>query len=251
MRPQLKRIESALARIDQSSQTRSSQSPPLRRTEGSSSSPTPSQANQSSQPLNRQSNRQARRDSPSFSFTLNPSRKRQSPPSPPSPPQPYQNQLSTLNQLKSAQISTHRHSVNPALATNILKEIEEVIVGWQKELKQVLIKIQDLYLEGPIVDGWLESQTAEGTKRLPQAANTVQPAWDGPGPRPGYRLCGLDEQGRLWSKPCPPEQVASVSVAIARYQKLRQLLKQKQLLENRLSRIAETLVMVHGSLQDQ
>ncbi|MDB9313204.1 hypothetical protein PN462_08835 [Spirulina sp. CS-785/01] len=247
MRPQLKRIESALARIDQSSQTRSIQSPATRRPRPSSSPPSPSPSSQPSNP-------KTRRESPSFTFTLNPSRTRKSPPSrpsPPSPPQPYQNNLSTLNQLKSAQISTHRHSVNPALATNILKEIEEVIVGWQKELKQILIKIQDLYLEGPIVDGWLESQTADGTKRLPQEAHTVQPAWDGPGPRPGYRLCGLDDQGRLWSKPCPPEQVASVSVAIARYQKLRQLLKQKQLLENRLSRIAETLVMVHGSLHDQ
>jgi hypothetical protein len=67
----------------------------------------------------------------------------------------------------------------------------------------------------------------------------------------GYRLCGLDASGTVWTRPCPPDQVASVSMAIARYQKLRQLLGRKQYLETRLSQLAETLVVLHGHLQCQ
>ncbi|MCW6035312.1 hypothetical protein K4A83_03355 [Spirulina subsalsa FACHB-351] len=154
---------------------------------------------------------------------------------------PAPSAVPTLPELKSLQLSNHRHSVNPALATNLLKEIEEIVVGWQRELKQILVQIQDLYLEGPIVDGWLESH--QGQDSLSSPAPDL-------GSRPGYRLCGLDEKGRLWTKPCPADQVASVSMAIARYQKLRQLLKKKQSLENRLSSLAETLVIVHSSLKD-
>ncbi|WP_017306421.1 hypothetical protein [Spirulina subsalsa] len=154
---------------------------------------------------------------------------------------PAPSAVPTLPELKSLQLSNHRHSVNPALATNLLKEIEEIVVGWQRELKQILVQIQDLYLEGPIVDGWLESH--HGQDGLSSPSSDL-------GLRPGYRLCGLDEKGRLWTKPCPADQVASVSMAIARYQKLRQLLKKKQSLENRLSSLAETLVIVHSSLKD-
>jgi hypothetical protein len=67
-------------------------------------------------------------------------------------------------------------------------------------------------------------------------------------PRTGYRLCGLDAAGQTWSRPCPPDQVASVSLAIARYQKLRQLLTRKQDLETRLSQLAETLIVMHSHL---
>jgi hypothetical protein len=128
-----------------------------------------------------------------------------------------------------------------------------VIVGWQRELKQILIQIQNLYLEGPMVDGWLESQEADPVRSLPQNARQQIESHYGQVnyefPRSGYRLCGRDDQGRVWSKPCPPHQVAGVSMAIARYHKLRQLLKKKQGLEHRLSSIAETLVLVHSRLK--
>lgn len=165
-------------------------------------------------------------------------------------PQPYQSQLTTLPRLQSAQISKHRHGANPALATNLLKEIEEITMNWQQELKKVLIAIQDLYLEGPIVDGWLESQSPL-PDRPDSPLSSLSLEHSNSSYRPGYRLCGLDENGRLWSRTCPPEQVAGVSVAISRYQKLRQLLKTKQTLENRLSNLAETLVMVHGKLKEE
>ncbi|MDB9493248.1 hypothetical protein PN441_09610 [Spirulina major CS-329] len=172
------------------------------------------------------------------------------PPPPQRPPAPSGGQITHV---PAGRLSHHRHNVNPALATNILREIEAVIVGWQRELKQILIQIQNLYLEGPMVDGWLESQEADPARSLPQTArqqiesNYGRVSYEFP--RSGYRLCGRDDQGRVWSKPCPPHQVAGVSMAIARYQKLRQLLKKKQGLEQRLSNIAETLVLVHRRLK--
>ena len=65
----------------------------------------------------------------------------------------------------------------------------------------------------------------------------------------GYRLCGLNEDGQLWFRHCPPEQIAVVSLAIARYQKLKLLLARKQSLETRLSQLAETLIAMHAELK--
>lgn len=170
-----------------------------------------------------------------------------------------------LPKFKSPSFSSHRNGANPALATNILQEIQTIVAGWQAELKTVLRQIQDLYLEGPIVDGWLESHSRtpgglaselrhteisrlmDYVEEICTPSSSPQPS--GQAAPTGYRLCGLNADGQLWSRPCPPEQVASVSMAIARYHKLRQLLSRKQDLETRLSQLAELLVMVHGQLK--
>ncbi len=85
------------------------------------------------------------------------------------------------------------------------------------------------------MDGWLESNPTGGGK-LDVAA--------------GYRLCRLESNGKLWFCPCPPDQVATVSVAIARYHQLRQLLSRKQDLESRLTQLSEALVILHGQLRE-
>jgi hypothetical protein len=41
-----------------------------------------------------------------------------------------------------------------------------------------------------------------------------------------------------------------VSLAIARYQKLRTLLGKKQLLENRLMKLVKDLTLLHGQMQE-
>lgn len=64
-----------------------------------------------------------------------------------------------------------------------------------------------------------------------------------------YQLCGLDSDGRLWCRPCPPDQIPTVSMAIARYRKLRVLLNRKEQLEVRLRHAAEALVEVQSYLQ--
>lgn len=170
----------------------------------------------------------------------------------------------SLPKFKNPTFSSHRHAPNPALAMNILQEIQEHVAGWQQELKIILQQIQDIYLEGPIINGWLESSPQEaepkGTAALrhaevEQLMNYVEEicANDGKATpqnqRTGYNLCGLDNSGKVWSRPCPTDQLASVSVAIARYQKLRQLLGRKQYLETRLSNLAQALVVLHSNIQ--
>ncbi|MBU7584225.1 MAG: hypothetical protein KAF91_15140 [Nostoc sp. TH1S01] len=174
------------------------------------------------------------------------------------------NKTPSLPKFKTPSFSNHRHGANPALAMNLLQEIQIHVAGWQQELQNILQQIQDLYLEGPIVNGWLESNPKEpeqpGTATLRHAEvdrliNYVEELCTTGAKdahqfsRTGYRLCGLDGSGKVWSRPCPPDQVATVSMAIARHQKLRQLLGRKQYLETRLSQLAETLVVLHSHIQ--
>jgi len=167
----------------------------------------------------------------------------------------------SLPKFKTPSFSTHRHGANPALSINLLQEIQEIVIGWQTELQGILHQVQNLYLEGPIINGWLESNPQEsepgGTATLRHAevdrlmdyveeiCDTSPKSFS----RTGYRLFGVDDSGKVWSRVCPPDQVPSVSVAIARYQKLRQLLGRKQYLETRLSQLAETLVGLRSQIQ--
>lgn len=154
---------------------------------------------------------------------------------------------------------------------HLLKEIEAVVETWQSQLQQVLRQIQSIYAEGPLVDGWLDTEespsvsTADPTtlrnaetnqlmsyvesvcQTQPQTLPTTE---DPPGASTKrYRLCGLDADGRLWSRPCPPDQLASVSMAIARYRKLRLLLNHKEQIEIRLRQAAGALAEAQERLQ--
>lgn len=170
----------------------------------------------------------------------------------------------SLPKLKTPSFSSHRHGANPALAMNLLQEIQETVAGWQTELQNILKQIQDIYLEGPIVNGWLESNPQEpepeGTATLRHAevdrlmdyveeicATGGKVSYESS--ITGYRLCGVDDTGKVWSRPCPADQVPNVSMAIARYQKLRQLLGRKQSLETHLSQLAQTLVVLRSHIQ--
>lgn len=162
--------------------------------------------------------------------------------------------------------SSSRQVTNPEFALSLLREIEGLVVGWQKDLQGLLLKIQDLYMEGPVIDGWLESEPADTRPSGPTVLRHAeidrlmeyvdelckggQPETDVPGqPRTHYRLCGLDADGQLWTRPCPAEQVPNISLAIARYQKFRQLQAQKQTLERRLDHFSQTLIALHSHFQ--
>ena len=178
-------------------------------------------------------------------------------------PAQQNHKIPTLPKIKSPSFSSHRNGANPALALSLLKEIQTEVAAWETELQQIVRQIQDIYIDGPIVDGWLESHSREpepGTATLRHAevdrlmdyVEEICSSDQGvtcESPRAGYRLCGLDSAGKMWSRPCPPEQLPGVSVAIARHQKLRQLLGRKQYLETRLGQLAETLVVLHSHLQ--
>jgi hypothetical protein len=238
MKPELQRIETALHQLGQTSPTDS------RKTTANVGHPTDSVEGRSA--------RHHEAGEPSFSVAVQPFPARQ-----------HQGKTPTLPKLKPPSISEHRHAANPALAMNLLQEIQTLVGGWQQELQTIVRQIQDIYMEGPIVDGWLESharEVPEGVGAVRHAESDrlmdyVQEVLNQPdakvtceSPRTGYRLCGLDAAGQTWSRPCPPDQVASVSLAIARYQKLRQLLTRKQDLETRLSQLAETLIVMHSHL---
>jgi hypothetical protein len=195
--------------------------------------------------------------------------------------QPFQAQDSSLSlpKSKAVSVSSYRHAVNPNLAMSLLKDIETTIIDWQLQLEQTILQIQAVYADGPIVEGWLESQANETrpsssagvatlrhgeVDRLMDYVEAICNPNQGshnqlPVPvtqesedfasRTDYRLCGLDADGQLWSRPCPTPQVPYVSLAIARYQKLRILLSQKQTLENRLNQLIQSLTVLSGQIQ--
>lgn len=163
-------------------------------------------------------------------------------------------------------LAAARHATDPALALGILREIEGTLLSWQRELQRLQLEIQELHMEGPIIDGWLESRPTQPATSPPEAefirhaeidalmgyvntiCDTAPESMIQDMPRAGYRLCGLDADGKVWFRDCPPERVPQVSLAIARCQKVRQLVTRKNDLESRLSKLAEHLVSVHSEL---
>ena len=142
--------------------------------------------------------------------------------------------LLSLPRLKATPITQHRHKSNPHYVLDILDNLREHSLNLLQQLKDVQHKIQNLYLEGPLLDGWLQSAST-GHK---EAADKVLTPAEMVG---GYSLCGLDEFGKLWSKPCPVEEVPAVSLAIARYHRLKKLMATKQEIEQKLKDLTETL----------
>ena len=184
------------------------------------------------------------------------------PPVTPTPPTP---QNLHLPKPKTVSLSPHRNAANPALSRVILQDLIAIVETWQTELTTIVTQIQNLYLDGPIIDGWLESagsttpvetvafrhadisQLVDFVEQL--QAGTVTPdqiSTQGS----AYRLCGLNADGQLWHYPCPADQVPAVSVAIARHHQLRQLRIRQHDLEDRLAQFSENLVMLHSKLKD-
>ncbi len=143
-------------------------------------------------------------------------------------------------------LSSHHNSSNPNLEVKLMVKTQPDVASYKSQLQEIIHQIQETYMEGPLVDGWLESYPCVpepmATLRHESVymANYVEEVCIGQenvtceSPRTGYRLCGLDAAGQKWSRPCPLEQLPSISIAIARYQKLRQLLENKHHLERRL-----------------
>lgn len=176
-----------------------------------------------------------------------------------------------------------RHEVNPAIALNLLKDIQSLVTLWQNRQRQLVQSLRRLEAQGPMVDGWLESaaeadsSTTEVTTLLRhgdtdtlmqyiEALDTHAQAAGVPGlsgveATPSatltgekgaqYRLCCLDDSGQVRSQSCPPEQMGVVSLAIARYQKYKQLTAQKQAVEAKLQMAVAQLEEVRTALQPE
>lgn len=119
----------------------------------------------------------------------------------------------------------------------------------EAKLDLVVQQIQDLYYEGPMIDGWLEyypsaPEPSAGTLReiiferisddLGIDSSLEFGTESCKSSHASYRVCGVDSSGQQWSYQCPLDQLLSVSMAIARYQKLQQLLQQKYQFETYL-----------------
>jgi len=149
----------------------------------------------------------------------------------------------------------------PRTAMNLLRDVEATVILWQERLHRVANEVRQLYDEGPIVEGWLETRPLGSPAGYLQSSSaSASPAAFASGTEPNlesqayltgvsYFVCKRDSQGQKVSYPCPVEQVASVSLAISRYQKLQYLHQQKRQIEHRLAKIAEILVVFHGQIR--
>ncbi|MBP0041943.1 MAG: hypothetical protein J7545_08225 [Roseofilum sp. SBFL] len=142
-------------------------------------------------------------------------------------------ELPPFPKYKPTRLSRYQNQYSPNLAIDVLHDIEAIACQWQDQLDQIHDQITALYHQGPIIEGWLES-TPNSTHRNSSGSSCTS-----------YRLCRLNENGEVWSRPCPSEEVASMSLAIHRYQQLRQFLNQKHMLEERLSKLAQSLKSLH------
>ena len=162
--------------------------------------------------------------------------------------------LLSLPELKPVSLNVASKPHNFELAEEILAKIHNVIASWTQELQRLQQQIEETYLSGPLVDGWLESHPPQEQADLVQPPSPETPETPEPSESnlsanlPGYYLHGRKEDGQVYTQLCPPEQVADVSVAISRYQKLTQLLQHKQELDNRLSQLIASLEANYNNL---
>ncbi len=192
-----------------------------------------------------------------------------------------------LPPVRSERFISQRHEVNPALAFNLLKDIQSVVSVWHEQLRQIVHALHTLHAQGPMVNGWLESsaqtpqpvaqadgvdstilrhgdaetllQYVEALGRDRQAStkigstdrNTDSSAGIQTDSAPTiYRLCHLNESGQVVSQPCPPEQMGMISMAIARHQKFRQLMNKKQAIEAKLQCAVDELTSTRSVLKE-
>jgi hypothetical protein len=150
---------------------------------------------------------------------------------------------------------THiRQNSNPSLAAHMLQEMYKMVTQWQGELQEIDRGIQQVTASGPTLAAWLESRNFKPGvtgEPIPTPYTTVDvldlTAVDA---HAGYRLCGLDEHGKLWTRPCLMSEILSVSMAIARYQQVKVLLDRQEKIEFRISQIIEDLVYLRLKLED-
>ncbi|WP_157620199.1 hypothetical protein [Synechococcus sp. PCC 7335] len=187
-----------------------------------------------------------------------------------------------LPPVRSKHFVSQRHEVNPALAFNLLRDIQSEVSIWHEQLRQIVDAIHALHDQGPMVDGWLESSVARSQSATKDAGvdaailrhgdldvllqyvevisskessqvesgKAESSQADGEKATTTYRLCHMDQSGRVISQHCPPEQMGMVSMAIARYQKFRQLMSQKQAIEAKLQRTVDALTGTRSAIRD-
>ncbi len=190
-------------------------------------------------------------------------------------PQPPKLALQDLHlpKPKSVTVNHHRNAPNPALAASLLQDMLAIVTTWQRELTTIVQTIQTIYTEGPVLDAWLESlaspsqaetmafrhadisqllsfvEKLQAGKIQPDDLNSIEDYCTAQ-KNATYRLCGINPDGKVWTYPCPAEQIPTISMAIARHHQLRQLRIRQADLETRLAHFSEDLVRLHSQLKD-
>jgi hypothetical protein len=136
----------------------------------------------------------------------------------------------------------------------MLQEIYKMVTQWQQELEQIDLDRVNIAASGPILAAWLESRTFNRSA-TGQSISTPYVTVDTidleiVDPQAGYRLCGLDEYGKLWTRPCSMAEILSVSQAIARYQQLKDFAARQQQIEQHIRQVLEDLVHLRLKLED-
>jgi hypothetical protein len=159
-----------------------------------------------------------------------------------------------LTPLTIPKFSNLRQDANPILAAHMLQEMYKMVMEWQQELQSIDRDSFNVTASGPVLAAWLESRTFKRGvtgEAIPTPYITIESIdLTNVDPKAGYRLCGLDEHGQLWTKPCPMAEILNVSRAIARYQQLKNLNDRKQQLEQYIRQVLEDLVHLRLKLQD-
>ena len=150
--------------------------------------------------------------------------------------------------------SSLRQDANPILAVHMIQEMYKMVTEWQQELQEIDRQRNEITASGPILAAWLESRTFK-SNRMGKAIPTPYTTIDVIGftemdPLAGYRLCGLDEYGELWTRPCSMEEILSVCQAIARYQQLKDLTNRQRKIELHIRQILEDLVHLRMKIAD-
>jgi hypothetical protein len=147
-----------------------------------------------------------------------------------------------------------REDSSSGLAAHMLQEMYKMVTKWQQELQEIDHGISKITATGPILAAWLESRSFKSGatgESIPLPYTTVDViGLTDVDPQAGYRLCGLDENGQLWARPCSMAEILSVSMAIARYQHLKVLTDRQQKIDGYIRRILEDLVHLRMDLQD-
>jgi hypothetical protein len=158
------------------------------------------------------------------------------------------------DRVKTPRFGHLQQDANPQLAIHLLQEIHQLTLNWQSKLTAVNAQIVELSASGPTLAAWLESRSFKTNvlgQPIPTPYTQVDPHHPEPiDPDANYRLCGLDEKGELWMRPCPLSEILAVSMAIARYQQLRDLTQKRHQLETKVRQVLETLVHLRMELED-
>ncbi len=150
--------------------------------------------------------------------------------------------------------SNLRQDANPMLAAHMLQEMYRMVTQWQQELQEIERHSLEITASGPVLAAWLETRTFKlGTTGEsiptpyipinPIGLMTIDPLAD-------YRLCGLDEDGKLWTRPCSSAEILSVRSAVARYQQLKDLTDRQHKIELHIRQILEDLVHLRLKLEE-